>query len=699
MSSNIKVMVRPRPLDEGKKEKWAAGLEFPGGNRRIMYGGKSYDPDVSMQPTASQDDTFAHCMPIVESVKDGYNGTIMVYGQTGTGKTHTMIGEDGNGIALKAIDQLQQHVRRGGEMGRKLALTLTVLEIYNEKITDMLSPVKADVTLINGLPHSAVSKVIASSAEAQRIVATALNSRHVSSTAMNDRSSRSHVMIMAHLEEVTSSATGGETTDISRLFLVDLAGSESVKKSQVTGKEAKEAGMINKSLCALKSVIERLATAGDGPNKPHVPYRDSRLTEMLQDSIGGTARTMLIACISPNGKDIDETKSTLEYATKARAIRNVSNTDRDKMKLKIHALEAELLKAQNKLTNKVNERNGTFVSKEEIAAAEDTKEKLGEAEHSVMLLQTEIQKARTIDNYHTSELAIKDEQLKEMEAAVQDGKIKMLAQVEKSIVKVKALEAVVVRHYNDFETIVDEDHAAHAELRRELMSKIETESMGGAVDAMGALWDSVNQKHAEAIAGLVTSNDVFAAEADAAAVQHEQAQQALIAELQSSVQRFTDGTGAVMKKRRLETAASDALRRSVNDGAIAMQEDLSKRGEAEGLLQSVVNNASALAAGLPALEKSERLQASITHGKHIVKNTVTSTSVASEIADIGPMAAVAAAPLATTPELKVLDSKVLTVRGPNTMTPPAGGAKAIPAAAKRGRSIPVTGRGTAQASK
>ena len=399
MSSNIKVAVRLRPLDEGKKEKWANGMEIHG--RRIVMGPRTFDPDITLDVSSNQADVFETCTPILDCVRNGNNGTILVYGQTGTGKTHTMLGPGNSslsasnpdrGVTVRAVDYLLQHVTERVMLGSKAALSLSMLEIYNERITDMLVPEQPLVPLYGGFPHSATKEALASTDQAIATIVRGLSFRHVAQTAMNDRSSRSHVIIMLHVEEQRDDS---EEVDVARLFLVDLAGSESIKKSQVAGKAAGEAGLINKSLLALKGVIMALSSS-NAEQRGHVPYRDSRLTEMLQDSIGGSARTMMIACISPVGRDVEETKSTLDYASKARTIRNLANTERDKMAVRIRSLEMDLQKYRNQLQDKINERNGVWVPKEayeRYLSLDDSKEVL-QAEVVQMCKQLEQAEAR-----------------------------------------------------------------------------------------------------------------------------------------------------------------------------------------------------------------------------------------------------------------------------------------------------------------
>lgn len=426
MSANIKVMVRPRPCDEGKKEKWAQGFEIHG--RRITLGAKTYDPDVTLQATSTQEEVFEQCVPILDSVKDGVNGTIMVYGQTGTGKTHTMLGScatDKSGVAYKSVEYLLNHVQQATLSGRQISLSLSMFEIYNEKVNDMLHPdgdKAPEVQLLNGCPRQPTVRILTNVADAIQLITKCLSCRHISTTAMNDRSSRSHVIVALDLEEVI-----GERAEATHLSLVDLAGSESIKKSQAVGKVASEAGMINRSLLALKSVILALSNVSSEGPKPHAPYRDSKLTEMLQDSIGGSARTMFIACISPNGRDIEETKSTLEYASKARSIRNVTNTERDILETRCRSLQVELLKCKNKLQDKVNERGGYWVTKEEHEEAERKEERSVQLEAEMGSMMAELKSMTAKQHVCDGQTAMFKELLKLKEGELQQSKEQYVA--------------------------------------------------------------------------------------------------------------------------------------------------------------------------------------------------------------------------------------------------------------------------------
>lgn len=568
--SSIKVCVRVRPLSDARKEKWAAGFDIHG--RRLTLGTKTYDPDVTLRAESTQDDVFGYALPILDAVKDGNNGTILVYGQTGTGKTHTMIGGDGqfDGITIKAIEYLLDYVRDETLRGKQVALALSVLEIYNERITDMLSDNAAEILLVNGFPRHTTSATLSSLDEAVATVQRALHGRHVSETAMNDRSSRSHVIFMLDLIEKTETST-----DISHLFLVDLAGSESIKKSQVVGKAALEAGMINKSLLALKNVILTLSssTNQDPAARGHVPYRDSRLTELLQDSIGGTARTMFIACVSPNGRDIDETKSTLDYATKARSIRNVSNTERDKLQIKCRGLEMEVLKLKNRLERQA-ERGGYTVTKDEHDQILADAEQLKELKDSVALLQRDNKEAKAHTQVTNSQIAIFRESMLAKDAELQQCKAALAGAVQHMHIAAASLDATLTRCVDAAKGAVEEDHRAHDEQLAAIVAALDNAQHVANVplERLRTMWQHVNARHADAVARVAVAMDEMGA---AVLEEHQRgaraangAMQQALAALQSAV-RDVETTMA---------GASSNIR-----GAVAQGKDFAARVRAQPL--------------------------------------------------------------------------------------------------------------------
>jgi hypothetical protein len=588
--SSIKVVVRLRPLslDPARGEKWAPGFDIHG--RRIAFGGTHFDPDVLLTAESRQCDVYDHAVPILESVVNGCNGTMLVYGQTGTGKTHTMIGsgDEYDGIAIRSIAYLLNHVRTQTEMGKQLSLSLSVLEIYNERITDMLAEGDHEISLINGVPRNASGVTLCDLGEATATVKKALNARHVSQTAMNDRSSRSHVIFMLDLAEVTETATV-----TSRLFLADLAGSESIRKSQVSGKAAQEAGMINKSLLALKTVILKLsASSGDSAPTPavrgHVPYRDSRLTELLQDSIGGTARTMFIACISGNGRDIDETKSTLEYATKAHSIRNVGNTDREKMQIKIRGLELELLKAKNRLDRVAAEKGGYYVSKEEVEAMAADRERLGQLEEDVKTLMQDNQAARAATNVSKSQIGLYQAFLREKDQETQAAKAALARAMQQLHNSAATIETTLTKNTQMCRQAAEDDFAATtqqlADAVRMLESDTVTEETAKIVDAM---WARVNKRHQDAVSRLVAAyGDLAQSALDVQSRQTRQVSDA-VARMVSTLQHQADALQSFVLSAGTDLRQDVEVGRSNVDAAAKLVLDLSDPHAVQSLVSNV----------------------------------------------------------------------------------------------------------------
>lgn len=417
-SSSIKVAVRCRPLFG--QERPAGGLDIQ--NRRILLDSKTYDPDFTFSPTSTQEDVFQACRPILQCVKEGMNGTIMVYGQTGTGKTYTMLGsEDGEqGLVHKVVANMLEHVQQKIADGAQCALTLSMIEIYNERLTDMLSPNgEEEVTLISGFPRFTHKATLCRVDDAIRTIQRGLSWRHTAATLMNERSSRSHVVFIFDMEEYNAFT---EQTEVAHLFMIDLAGSESLKKSQASGVAAGEAGKINKSLLALKSVFLALSNTNEATRPSHVPYRDSKLTELLQDSIGGTARTLMIACISSVGRDIEETKSTLLYAVKARSIRNAANTEKEKLLVRLRSMEVENQKLRNRLQERVNERGGYYVTKEEHEQTQEMAESYDELKEAVEQLMQDRQSSDARQHIWESQVKVLNALLVDKEAELQNFK-------------------------------------------------------------------------------------------------------------------------------------------------------------------------------------------------------------------------------------------------------------------------------------
>ena len=272
-------------------------------------------------------------VPIVDEVLDGFSCTIFAYGQTGTGKTFTMEGgprqsDDGKklsaeaGVIPRSIKQIFDFITASDT---DCTVKVTFLELYNEELTDLLgADNKEDDCKLRLLEdrggvvvHGLEEVIVKSAAEIYQVLDRGTAKRRTAATLLNNRSSRSHSVftITIHIKEVTPGAE--DVIKTGKLNLVDLAGSENISRSGAKDSRAREAGSINQSLLTLGRVITALVE-----HSGHVPYRDSKLTRLLRDSLGGRTKTCVIATIAPTSVCQEETISTLDYAHRAKNIRN-----------------------------------------------------------------------------------------------------------------------------------------------------------------------------------------------------------------------------------------------------------------------------------------------------------------------------------------------------------------------------------------
>ena len=303
--------------------------------KRFTFDGV-YDDD-STQKEVYEDTAY----PLLTSVFDGYNGTIFAYGQTGCGKTFTMEGVRGvaelRGIIPTTFAQVFALMSSNAGPGKQFLVRASYIEIYNEEVRDLTSDnpkarceVKEDKdkgVYIKGLQNLEVH----TEADLEAVMAKGNSNRTVGATLMNADSSRSHSIFCITIEtSEPDTVKGADEVRIKqgKLNLVDLAGSERQGKTQAEGVRLKEATKINLSLSALGNVIEALV-ANAGGKQRHIPYRDSKLTRLLQDSLGGNTKTVMIAAVSPADYNYDETLSTLRYANRAKNIKNKPKVNED----------------------------------------------------------------------------------------------------------------------------------------------------------------------------------------------------------------------------------------------------------------------------------------------------------------------------------------------------------------------------------
>ncbi|KDO81245.1 hypothetical protein CISIN_1g0371692mg, partial [Citrus sinensis] len=303
---NIRVFCRCRPLS---KEEASAG------HAMVVDFSAAKDGELGILTV----DVFADASPLVTSVLDGYNVCIFAYGQTGTGKTFTMEGTQQNrGVNYRTLELLFKIAEERKETFT-YSISVSALEVYNEQIRDLLdtSPTSKKLEIrqasegfhhVPGLTEAKIENI----KEVWDVLHIGSNARAVGSNNVNEHSSRSHCMLCISVK--AKNLINGECTK-SKLWLVDLAGSERLAKTEVQGERLKEAQNINRSLSALGDVISSLATKSG-----HIPYRNSKLTHLLQDSLGGDSKTLMFLQISPSEQDLGETLSSLNFASRVRGV-------------------------------------------------------------------------------------------------------------------------------------------------------------------------------------------------------------------------------------------------------------------------------------------------------------------------------------------------------------------------------------------
>ncbi|XP_042264151.1 kinesin family member 5Aa isoform X2 [Thunnus maccoyii] len=324
---NIKVLCRFRPLNQAEILRGDLFLPKFTGDDTVVVGGKSYVFDRVFPTNTTQEQVYNTCAKqIVKDVLGGYNGTIFAYGQTSSGKTHTMEGKLHDphqmGIIPRIAEDIFNHIFAMDE-NLEFHIKVSYFEIYMDKIRDLLDVTKTNLSVHedkNRVPYvkGCTERFVSSPDEVMDVIDEGKSNRHVAVTNMNEHSSRSHSIFLINIKQEHVET---EQKLCGKLYLVDLAGSEKVSKTGAAGAVLDEAKNINKSLSALGNVISALAEG----TKTHVPYRDSKMTRILQDSLGGNCRTTMFICCSPSSYNDAETKSTLMFGQRAKTIRNTAS--------------------------------------------------------------------------------------------------------------------------------------------------------------------------------------------------------------------------------------------------------------------------------------------------------------------------------------------------------------------------------------
>ncbi|XP_044495874.1 kinesin-like protein KIN-5B [Mangifera indica] len=445
---NVQVLLRCRPLSDDEERLNVPRVVSCNEHKREVtvmqnVANKQIDRvftfDKVFGPKSQQRSIYDQAIvPIVNEVLDGFNCTVFAYGQTGTGKTYTMEGGMRNkggelpaqaGVIPRAVRQIFDTLEA---QNADYSMKVSFLELYNEEITDLLAQEdnsksmedkqKKPISLmedgkgcvvVRGLEEEAVY----SANEIYTILERGAAKRRTADTLLNKRSSRSHSVfsITVHVKEA---AVGDEDLiKCGKLNLVDLAGSENISRSGAREGRAREAGEINKSLLTLGRVINALVE-----HSAHIPYRDSKLTRLLRDSLGGKTKTCIIATISPSAHSLEETLSTLDYAYRAKNIKNKPEANQKMSKtvlLRDLYLEIEKMKED---VRAARDKNGVYIPHERYAQEEAEKkariEKIDQLENDLRLSEKEV------DMYRELYITEQEEKL-DLESQLKDCKMNL----------------------------------------------------------------------------------------------------------------------------------------------------------------------------------------------------------------------------------------------------------------------------------
>ncbi|XP_073239659.1 kinesin-like protein KIF11 [Porites lutea] len=513
---NIQVVVRCRPRNSKEiKEGSPSVVKCQPSKREIVVKHdignttsvstttKTFTFDRVFAPETKQIDVYRSVVvPILDEVLMGYNCTIFAYGQTGTGKTYTMEGERSQedcsweedpsaGIIPRTMHQLLEKLN--SQTDCEFSVRVSFLEIYNEELFDLLSPsldnqkmrlfedsTRKGSVVIQGLEEL----VVHDKDDVYNILERGRAKRQTAATLMNAHSSRSHSLFSVTIHIKENSVSGEELLKIGKLNLVDLAGSENVGRSGAVDKRLREAGTINQSLLTLGRVITSLVERA-----PHIPYRESKLTRLLQDSLGGRTKTSIIATISPALCNLEETLSTLDYAHRAK---NILNRPEVNQKLTKKTLIKEYTEEIEKLKKDLlaaREKNGIYIAEENYHAMQQEiksqHELIAEKEAKITALEDEMRKLTDLFTDTQQELEERCVELVEKETQLSKTSLKL--QQTKCTLKT----TVAKRDENQF--LVDE----HSRNERKLHSQAENllSVVKDTVSHVDGLHSKLDRKH------------------------------------------------------------------------------------------------------------------------------------------------------------------------------------------------------------
>lgn len=389
----VKVAVRVRPLNNREKlHQHQPCVRLSSETNQLVIGkDKIFTFDYVLAPKTSQSDLYESCVhQLVQSIFDGYNSTVFAYGQTGSGKTHTISGSNQDyGIIPRAVEAMFEMIGSKQDQ-RDYLVKVNFIEIYKEELKDLLDSSEKDLHIRedesgNTIIYGANEVVCSSLEEVMTCFDSGTLLRHTGSTQMNEHSSRSHSVFTVSIEQrwttdakvnVRESAiyelkqqTNAQNSYYlgAKFHFVDLAGSERVHRTGNVGDRFKESIHINSGLLALGNVISALSSDNSAKKKNvHIPYRESKITRILKDSLGGNSNTLMICCISPSSCNLDESINALKYASRARYIRNKPIVNMDPEQQKFVEMQSEIQALREELS-----RQRTFISEANLATIND----------------------------------------------------------------------------------------------------------------------------------------------------------------------------------------------------------------------------------------------------------------------------------------------------------------------------------------
>ncbi|XP_066293133.1 kinesin-like protein KIF19 isoform X2 [Branchiostoma lanceolatum] len=399
----LTVALRVRPVSDAELEQGATLIAHRVDNNMVVLMDPQEDPDdilranrsrekqyvfdYSFDGRSTQEEVYAHTTrPLIESVIEGFNATVFAYGATGAGKTYTMLGtEHEPGVMARSLNDLFEEMHRTSE-NMVYQVSMSYLEIYNEMIRDLLNPESGYLELredTKGVQVTGLSEVNAKSTkEVMELLQQGNKQRTQEPTKANKTSSRSHAVLQVTVKQRSRVRNTTQEVRVGKLYMIDLAGSERAAQTQNRGKRMKEGAHINRSLLALGNCINALCEKG---GRAYVNYRDSKLTRLLKDALGGNCKTVMIAHISPASTSFDESRNTLLYADRAKNIK--TRVKRNLMNVSYHiaqytAIISDLRKEISRLKLKIEEQE---MVKKELSQGQQLRSRIKEIQSEVQL--------------------------------------------------------------------------------------------------------------------------------------------------------------------------------------------------------------------------------------------------------------------------------------------------------------------------